>query len=102
MLALGNKFPATVKLEEPNTATLPVPPTPTVILPPELTTLTLEVPFEICPADPTLTPVSNAPLPRKYVPLTFPEAITLPTAVTLLTPTMSLLIKDKLSPAANS
>ena len=63
MLALGNKFPATVNLLEPNTATLLVPPTPTVTLPLALTMATLLVPLLMLATD-VITPLRNAPLPR--------------------------------------
>ena len=80
-----------------NTATLPVPPTPTVTLPPELTTFTLLVPLTIAlGVPPPVIPVSNDPLPVKKLPAILPTAVTLPT------PTMSLLVSNKLSSAANS
>ena len=52
-----------------NTATFDVPPTPTVTLPPELTTVTFELPLLIF-ATLVITPVSRAPLPKIYPPLT--------------------------------
>ena len=47
-----------------NTATFDVPPTPTVMLPPELTTVTFEVPLLML-ATLVITPLRNAPLPKK-------------------------------------
>ena len=91
-LPAGNKLPEIVRSVLENTATLPTPATPTVTLAPAPPMLTLDEPLVIAaPPDATM-PVRAAPLPTKYVAITFPADWILPDALMPVVPSSSIAI----------
>jgi hypothetical protein len=91
-LPAGNKLPDIVRSVLENTATLPTPATWTVTLAPDPLMLTLDEPFVIAaPPDATI-PVRAAPLPTKYVAITFPADWILPDALMPVVPSSSIAI----------